>query len=338
MRCLVGIISGEIHGWRVAGATYYRAILPASQLGMRGAAWVAGTRGCIGRHGLQIQDALTGVVGRPDVVVGVRWSDDRLQPSLEAAKIGGQRIVLDLDDALWAVPRSNAAHPLSDPARSPRNNYRLLIEACELADELVASTDELARQWRAKLREAGSAIDIRVVPNMIDISRWQRPYRHGCRLGWTGSVAHRDRELDDIVRVMRWARAHGWTPVHVGGGELPGAADIGPIPAEAWETSADHYDVGLAMVADTPFSRAKSDIKVLEYSAARKPWVAMGAPYEDWSDVGFVARNRQDIYDGLDQLRDAEVARMVAERCYSRALERDIRDRYKEFAAAWGVG
>lgn len=334
----VGIISGEFRRLDktllYGGATWYRAILPALMISEKtGVRVVAGMDGAQTDEGLWIRDFATGELVRPDVLVCVRWHTDETASLLRSAREAGQRVVVDWDDALWCVPPSNAAYKISRPDLRPDDNYVHALDASAVADVVVASTERLASElWRRLYKRlAGSLV---VVENFVRLRDWARPYSYGRRVGWTGSTGHRDVELRFLVDLFARLRRRGWRTVHVGPGRIPGASNVAPIHPSEWHLSAAHYDVGVAVCADSSFSRCKSDIKLLEYAAANKPAVACGFPYRGWPCV--VSRP-DEVFDAVERLRDGKLAEEVAAQLHDIARTRDVERRWTEFADAWGV-
>ena len=78
-------------------------------------------------------------------------------------------------------------------------------------------------------------------------------------------------------------------------------------PALAFEQLPLHmarWDIGIAPLLDTPFNRARSDIKVKEYAASQLPWLASAVgPYRGLGAAqgGQVVDNEQ-WFDALDAL------------------------------------
>jgi glycosyltransferase involved in cell wall biosynthesis len=144
-------------------------------------------------------------------------------------------------------------------------------------------------------------------------------------IGWMGTRTH-DADLAAIAPALHeLARRHGPRVRFecVGVLEHPtsrGLLDgldvhyVTPRPQELeyplfmlWFTSRIHWDIGLAALADTPFTRGKSDLKSLDYAAIGAAGIYSDVPaYRNGvvhGETGWlVANTAEDWTDGLDRL------------------------------------
>lgn len=193
--------------------------------------------------------------------------------TLERRAIAGRRVVLDLDDAIWADTEPTAnAHPLAF-LKGSRRKARWLAAA---ADVVVAGNDLLA-DWLSH-----HASHVVVVPSLVD-PRITAVRRHtdGQRviLGWIGSRTtgpYLQRLVPALQRLAGVPRPR-YELVVVG-------APAPEIPrmltrSIAWSEAAERdllarMDIGLMPLPDTPWTRGKCAYKALQYMNAGIPAVA----------------------------------------------------------------
>jgi glycosyltransferase involved in cell wall biosynthesis len=186
---------------------------------------------------------------------------------------------------------------------------------------------------------------IDVLMNTVDVHRF-KVHEHITEtkpvLGWVGSTNHRSGDLEVVSGIIPPLQKLDLISL-----QHSGAHPNAPSLASKWnitETSVttlsasepEDYpnlltmDIGIAPLRDTPFNHAKSDIKVLEYSASGIPWIASDLPaYEAlqklWG-VGRVAKKnkakdwQKHIKDLLDPKVRAEEGQALREASWSRDI------------------
>jgi glycosyltransferase involved in cell wall biosynthesis len=196
----------------------------------------------------------------------------------------GITLLYDLDDDLRHVPRD---HP-DAPALRPR--ARLVSRLVRGADAVWVSTPALAAAL-ADLRA-----DVRVVVNGLDERLWAAsppplPRQGPVRILFMGTATH---DGDFAIVEGALARLHAVFAEHVSI-ELLGVSSRADLPSWVnrigmsvhasasypgfvnWITQ-QRWDIGIAPLADTPFNRCKSAIKVLDYWALGLPVLASDRP------------------------------------------------------------
>ena len=236
------------------------------------------------------------------------------------------RIVVELDDDLFAVPEHNPAHEMmADPARRER-----LAWAIAHADRVTVTGEHLAQQTRLVHGAYEWAGDIRVVPNYVperfvvdkvpDLVGLQVP-----TITWAGSDTHR-RDFDEVaVPLRKLLRERTDFKVRIVGApyadrlrtaiarlDEPRLASTvyARVQQVPWIEGVDRYiptlagHIGLAPLADDLFNRSKSDLRLKELAARGMAIFASGVgPYRatDVPGIQFTSEWAADLEHVLDR-------------------------------------
>ena len=244
-------------------------------------------------------------------------------------------LVYDLDDDLLHLPPDHA-----DASRL-RERTAVVRRLLARADAVWVSTPGLARAVEDVRRDA------RVVPNGLDECLWfpdghgPRRLRHGpVRVLFMGTATH-DGDFAlvepalsrlharfgacvqfDMIGVTARGDVPDWVnrmaPEGVAGQSYPGFVD--------WITQFPAWDIGIAPLADTPFNRAKSAIKTLDYAALGAAVLASDVPayrgsLAEAGSRGLVANTETAWVGALDHLvRHARLRRDLAAHAHATLL------------------
>jgi glycosyltransferase involved in cell wall biosynthesis len=188
----------------------------------------------------------------------------------------GKKIVFEIDDAFDQL---EPWHPRYELYR--REDVRARVFGMmELADMVTVPTGYLAERYASRAKR------IEVVVNMVALGDWPRakPNVTGqFRILWAGSPSHAGDLAVAKGALVRLHRKHpefrfvffGYAPDWIG--ELEGAAEthdfvaFDEYPVRYADLAAD---VAIAPLADIPFNRGKSAIRLLEAGASGYPVVA----------------------------------------------------------------
>lgn len=261
-----------------------------------------------------------------DVLVIQRAVGPLFERWVSVAKSRGVRVLYEMDDDLFAIPRRNPAHDYWMARGVQRSLRRLLQEV----DGVMVSTLPLARAveqelgWRPWERTFHC-------PNHLHPAVWGRevwgqtplypnvtpngePY---VAIGWQGSATHEADFLEALPALMRlvqdcpnvMVRFFGCVPSSVRGCIPDDRFQfITGVAFEQYPTTLRqvNFDIGIAPVTNCRFNQSKSHLKWAEYSALGIPCVASAVyPYAKAihdGKTGFVVRNHAGWYQALRAL------------------------------------
>jgi hypothetical protein len=203
------------------------------------------------------------------------------------AKRRGIAVVYDNDDDMRAIPRGDAAHKDYGGFAGDRalQQIRKLLQQADLA---IAASVPIAERFR----EYGAAHVEQIENYVPDAVLKASAPPNGDRVvaGWlAGNEHHLDvSRLPLREEVERALDAHPQLIVETLGCTLGlrheryrhvDRLDFFDLPPHLAT-----YDIGLAPIADIPFNRARSNIKVKEYAALGRPWLA--SPVGPYASLG----------------------------------------------------
>ena len=195
--------------------------------------------------------------------------------TLERRAMGGRRVVLDVDDAVW-----NDTHPSAHghPLAFLKDSARKVAWLARSADVVIAG-NELLADWLAE----HAAAQVQIVPSLVDTGAFV-PRVHSERghvvWGWIGSrstVPHLHALAGALERAARELPDRRVELVVVGA-EAPRVDGVQVRQVE-WTEAAEReelarFDVGLMPLPDTVWTRGKCAYKALQYMAGAVPVVA----------------------------------------------------------------
>jgi glycosyltransferase involved in cell wall biosynthesis len=232
------------------------------------------------------------------------------------ALAGPAPILFDMDDAYFAVSPYEAERHGAERAERRARSRRRRLEALLARCRAVIAGNRFLGEYAARF-----AREVAVLPTAVDLGPYsdeevararalRAARRDGPRLGWIGSrpsLRYLAALADPLRRVC--ARLPGSRLVQICNEfiDLPGV----PSEKRAWNAAREaadllDLDVGLMPLDDSPFSRGKCGLKILQYHAAGLPVVCspVGANLEivTEGETGLFARDGGEWEERLSSL------------------------------------
>ncbi len=291
------------------GAAYIRLIRPLSHPTIRRnyKIWLGDRKSCRGMD-VVIADRMW----KP----GVTTSD--AEQLVEEVRQAGARLVFAIDDNL-----------IDHPGVGTEQKAVVELLARE-SDGVIVSTGPLRDRFLS-LNET-----VELVPNAVDERLFRRALRRRPPkgrdpsvhvIGYMGTFTH-DGDLRMIAPALRaaWKKHRSRIELHVVGaiGSATTYEALGDIPVRVvplrpkdmeyprfvrWMVANMHFDIGIAPLEDSAFTRCKSDMKYLDYGALGIPGIFSRVPaYEHTVQhlrTGYLAENNAQAWEeGLNRLLD----------------------------------
>ena len=316
------------------GVGYYRIINPAKQIKDHEVK-------VIGKEILDFGDSLeeqwSNVFKQHDVFWTSYFSDDKAGAAIiYHAQQAGKKFIVDVDDNYLDVPESNLLYDKFKPGKRDRAMLNTILS---FADAITVSTEPLKERLYEYFEEVhGIKKKIFVIPNLNQIEDWDfKPVdKYGDRIviGYSGSNSHQDdlkMVMPAIKHVMEkypnvWFETIGVVEKGLIKEYFAGMNDdclqrCAMLPATStfkdypyWLAN-QKWDIGIAPLVDTPFTRSKSSIKWLEYSMYKIPTIASRV-YPYYIDV-----------QGRKTIEDKKTGLLVRNHEWKQGLEKLIEDK-----------
>lgn len=218
-----------------------------------------------------------------DVLVLQRPMSRMLVEGIPHIQKHGVAVVVEVDDDFESVHPKNPAWKAVNPRFSPEHNCAWFRLATQLCDLLIVSTPALLKRYGAR----GNGV---VIPNYVPEKYLKVDGEHthlAPVIGWAGSPHSHPDDLEvtrgSIPEVMKETHARFETLGHrdtlkrlkLSGTELALRTEVHDwVDIDEYPEQVAQFDIGIAPLANSPFNRAKSALKGLEYAALGVPFVA----------------------------------------------------------------
>lgn len=250
------------------------------------------------RFGHSQEENWRNVFNKYDVVwTSYGYGDKNLAIIIYLAQTMGKKLIMDVDDNFLDVPESNELYDKFKPGKRDR---ALLATALSFCDSIIVSTEPLRERLHKHFKQVHNLEkNIVVIPNMNDVKDWQHTpapkHEDKIVIGYSGSNSHKDdlrMVMPVIAKLMNkypnvLFEIVGSVPQrevkeyfgHAGFNDdslerlflLPSTTHFKAYPAYLASLK---WDIGIAPLVDSPFTRSKSHIKWMEYSMYEIPVVA----------------------------------------------------------------
>ena len=205
-----------------------------------------------------------------DVIIFSRWLGAKHYDVLKKIADSGTPYVVDIDD-YWVLPKYNPAYWV----------YRKGIkqgvkDAINYADAVITTTPALAKEIR-QINE-----NVIIASNCLDYSHNQwgavpSERTDKVKVGWVGGVTHEE-DLKLIADQIKGMDIEfyicGYTPGEIWNRiakSMPDAKIVEGTKVFEYGEVYKHFDIVLAPLQDTKFNNCKSELKIVEASAYKKP-------------------------------------------------------------------
>jgi glycosyltransferase involved in cell wall biosynthesis len=262
---------------------------------------------------------------------------------IEAFHKRGISVVVDIDDAFWALNPRHVAYWQTHPKRSPLNTQHV-AQWCKACDLVTATTPVIAARLHGKH-------GARVIPNCLPAAalevgrvalQWQpdRPV-----VGWAGFLGSHAGDLRVLAPLMLSldklvVLGHPLERNQIAS-ELGVSIDRvevdGPFAINDYQPALAQLHIGLVPLVDNVFNRAKSALKMLEYAAAAAAPIASPTPDNKRvaiDGIGKLVNGKRDWARAVRELQGAalEEARWWA---WERAARHTIEANVERWIDAW---
>lgn len=291
---------GAICEWKVNA--HYRHLIPLAALRARGHEVVHATEGIDAHDARSRPELLRGC----DVILGYRALEGLEVKGVQTAIARGAAFVWDTDDDLSALPRESPYYR-THGGRQAQRIFSHTVEIARSAHVVTTSTAALAERYRGEGIERIETIDNHLASGAASAGR----RRHaGVTIGWTAGLEHASElpRIPIVETLRRLLDAHPQLRVTTLGLDLALPSERydhhAEIPFGQLQEFAGGWDVGIAPLADIPFNRTRSSVKLKEYASAGTPWLA--SPTGPYVGLGEAQGGRlvadHEWFDALDDL------------------------------------
>lgn len=268
-----------------------------------------------------------------DVVVIQRILGKSIKHLIHYCHMKGKKVVFELDDNVWCFPDSPEYQ--NKQAKEVPDQTTDILKRC---DAVTVSTDTIAKSAKENVNTP-----VFVLPNSMDFSQWKRmDLRHEHFLiGWMGGHYH-VQDLEMIVQPLKQVLKKndkltlvflGCCPMqllldHPDRVFLQEFVNIEVLPKTM---AVMRFNIGLAPLHETEFSKSRSNIRLLQYSALEIPSVvSYWGEYAWMVDNGFpcVCAKNGNWAETIQEMVDDEEKRLdIGRRAYQYVIEKfDIKD------------
>jgi len=218
--------------------------------------------------------------------------------------------------------------------RANRGFAASFMAAARLADLVTTPSHTLAEKYRG-----AGAHRVVVVGNYLDpddLCSNRRATHDGVVVGWVAGLEHAADlpQLKIVDALLRLLEVHAHMRVLTVGVRLPLHSDryehIKSVSHEELFRVVSGIDIGIAPLVDSPFNRARSDVKLKEYAAGGAAWVASPVgPYRGLGEKqGGLLVEDDNWFDALDRLIRSRLLRARLSRRASRWAKSQTIDRH----------
>jgi len=265
------------------------------------------------------------------------------------AKHHKTKLVLDVDDALWSVLPDNQAHKVYKRGSEGIKNFTTI---CNEVDYMTTTS----RYLKNIIRHETNQKEIKVFPNYIDLDLYSHRSKfkdtHEIVLLHFGSTTHFiDLEENEFVLgIDKIMKEYPNVKLITVGAMMPklkkmwgmryenafGDVDVYGWIKEKFPYFMDNSDIMVVPLKESTYTKAKSSIKFLEMSSAKKPGVYQDIRQyrEAVKNTGFLAKTSEDWYQSIKKLiDDKELRKQMGENAFNEVKKNwQCKDHIEDYA------
>lgn len=295
----------------ITGSAYYRCLVPTRELTSMNIDCNIYDWFYAGPDGLISAVESNGKVLDPrDVVIFQGFYNKDLPNLISKARAAGQIIYIDIDDLMDDIDRTSPAYEGSKGNENWGRRFLPLI--ARSASGIITTNRFLANQLSVYNK------NVIIIDNYIDIDyRWDLASSLPKTVGWIGNSSWRINDVSIIGKFSKEIIDNQWKVIHGGEGPekfkiLSGINIFEHRPMADVFSYPDLFEgvgVGLVPLAMTPFNKAKSALKGLEFGACGIPYLV--SPIPAYSDLlgensNFICRTPDEFASKLSILEDED--------------------------------
>jgi processive 1,2-diacylglycerol beta-glucosyltransferase len=214
-----------------------------------------------------------------DVIIFSRWLGSKHYDVLKKIADSGTPYVVDIDD-YWVLPKYNPAY------WAYRKGIKQSVkDSINYADAVITTTPHLAKEIRL-INE-----NVIIASNCLDYThkQWEaEPLERSekIKVGWVGGVTHEEdlkliadqiKGLDIEFYICGYTPGEIWNRIAK---SMPDAKIVEGTSVFEYGEVYRHFDIVLAPLQDNKFNNCKSELKIVEASAYKKPIICSAVyPY-----------------------------------------------------------
>jgi len=239
----------------------------------------------------------------------------------------GKKFVYDLDDNLWNIPSTNAAHTYYNPAM-----LKLIGKIISISDCVTVSTEPLAEYIREHFNK-----NVFIVSNFIEKVYNKKIENEKPIVGWAGTHTHKGDFNEKLVKYLHELHKskkaklvlYGYTPYFLK--NIVESHEFTPVNGYLDYLQSLNIDIGLIITEDNLFNKCKSNLKYLEYSSVGITSIADDVyPYSNTIDHlhdGLIVKNQKhDWREYIEYLIESSSARLE--------MQNNSKEKIKQFTYA----
>jgi len=217
-----------------------------------------------------------------------------LNAAILSLKQSGAKIIIDVDDNFWAIPKSHVGYTAVGPGSK---NIIALEMVLPLADVVTVSTSPLAEYFKYRKFIENPVVIPNVCNSHNQYNCFPRRKSKYVRYGFSGTITHREDFKVIVKPMMQFLKEQPLAQIAIGcDPEIYRFFRLVPeqqkifvpsYPYKYYPAQLSFFDLMLIPLVKDTFNHGKSDIKILDSIVNGKPFIASNVyPYMPYKDSG----------------------------------------------------